>query len=186
MTMSKSERDDLAKVARLRARVAKSKVAQREAELLADVEDQLAATYKFDDDAWADVTRAAKVAVQTAQAEVERRCRDLGIPDRFAPSLSLQWYGRGENALAQRRAELRKVAQTQIAAAGKAAKTAIEQQEAEVLTELLAGGLESAEARAFLESIPTPEQLMPTMALAELEAGVPQQTDGRRLRIGLL
>ncbi|TDC47655.1 hypothetical protein E1281_25990 [Actinomadura sp. KC345] len=170
MTMSKSERDDLAKVAKLRARVAKSKVASREAELLAETEELLAASYKFDDEAWADVTRVAQAHVDQAAKEVAERCRELGIPDRFAPSLSIAWYGRGENALASRRAELRKVAQTRIAAAGKQAKLAIDAREAEVLTELIAGGLESSEAKTFLESIPTPEQLMPSVTIAELEA----------------
>jgi hypothetical protein len=182
MTMSKGERDDLAKVARLRARVAKSTVAQREAELLADVEAQLAATYRFDDAAWADVTRKAKEAVEVAAEQVAQRCRELGIPERFAPGLNLSWHSRGENGMRDRRAELRKVAQTQIAAAGKAAKLAIEQREAQVLTELIAGGLESQEARSFLESIPTPEQLMPTMTIAELEAGTPMPADNRSWR----
>jgi len=40
-----------------------------------------------------------------------------------------------------------------------------------VLTNLYATGLTSAAARDFLAAIPTAEQLMPPMALAELKAG---------------
>jgi hypothetical protein len=93
----------------------------------------------------------------------------MGIRPQFRPQLVLQWYGRGENASRDRRAELRKAAQTRIAALGKEAKTAIDARTAEVLTELIAGGLESEAARAFLATIPTAEDLMPRLTLPELE-----------------
>jgi len=38
---------------------------------------------------------------------------------------------------------------------------------------LLAGGLESGAAHEFLASMPTADQLMPPLAIAELEASVP-------------
>jgi len=167
--LTRAERDDLAKVARLRARVARSQVAQREAELLADVEKQLAAQYDIADEAWQEVTAAATQAVQEADRQVAERCRERGIPQDFRPSMHVSWFGRGANAVASRRAELRRVAQTRITAAGKAAKASIEAREAEILTELLAGGLTSDAARAFLQSIPTPAELMPPLAVAELE-----------------
>jgi hypothetical protein len=91
------------------------------------------------------------------------------VPESFRPGLYLQWYDRGENAAAERRAELRKLAQRKVAAAASAAVTAIEARGAEVLTALIAGGLQSAEARAFLATIPTAAQLMPPLALGELE-----------------
>lgn len=114
-TMTRRDREDLIRVARLRAKVAKAGVADQEARLLADVEQQLSAKYKLDDAVWADLTTAAQAAVADADQQV----------------------------------------------AGKAAKTAIEAKTAEVLTELIAGGLESDAARASLESIPTPAALMP-------------------------
>lgn len=169
--MTRTERDDLAKVARLRAKVARTAVAQREAELLADVEAQLAAEYDFADETWAEITKGAAEAVADADQQVAALCRARGIPEDFRPSLSVTWYGRGRNAVAGRRVELRKVAQTRIAAAAKGAKAAIEASEAEVLTELLAGGLTSDAARAFLESIPSAKALMPPMHVRELEGG---------------
>lgn len=173
--MTRKEREDLGRVARMRAKVAKDGVVQREAELLADVEAQLAAIYKAGDPAWKEIIAQAKQAVAAADAEIAEICRQRGIPEEFRPRLIADWYGRGENAAASRRGELRKVAQTRIAAAGRAAKTAIEAKTAEVLTELIAGGLESPEARAFLESIPTPQQLMPPVTIAELEGGAHHQ-----------
>jgi hypothetical protein len=82
----------------------------------------------------------------------------------------MDWMRRGENYSAARRAELRKVAKTRIVAEIKAAKTTIERSSVEVQTELIAGGLESEEAKAFLESMPTAEALMPSLSMAEIEA----------------
>jgi hypothetical protein len=168
--ISKTDRNELASIVRLRMRVAKAAVAQREAELLAKVEEELSAIYKADSAAWAAITKEADRLVREADAEIARICREQGIPEEFRPGLGLGWYGRGVNAEASRRAELRALAKARIDAAGKAAKTAIEARSAEVLTELIAGGLESEAARAFIASIPTVEQLMPPLAVAELEA----------------
>jgi hypothetical protein len=168
--MSRAERTELASVVKMRARVAKAAVAQREAELLADVEEQLSARYKSTHEAWKDVTEQAEKAVKAADQEIARICREIGVPENFRPELNLQWWSRGENAEAGRRAELRALAKARIDAMGKSAKTTIEARSAEVLTELVAGGLESAEAKAFLESIPTPAQLMPAVVVEELTA----------------
>lgn len=165
---------------RLRAKVARDGITAREAALLADVEERLSAVYKFDHDAWADITRHAQQLVGEADNQIAQRCRDMGIREEFRPQLSLQWYGRGENASRERRSELRKAAQARIAAMGKDAKMAIDARAADVLTALIAGGLESAGAKAFLESIPTADQLMPRLTLSELES------DGRGATIRAL
>jgi hypothetical protein len=89
----------------------------------------------------------------------------MGMSEEFRPRLVAQWYGRGENALRERRAELRKAAQTKIAAMGKAAKTTIDHRVAHLLTQLAADALESAEARAFLESMPLIDEMMPRITL---------------------
>jgi hypothetical protein len=85
------------------------------------------------------------------------------------PKLQLGWCGRGENAFADRRAELRKVATTRIAADGKQAKAEIERQSLDVQERLLIGGLESDEAQAFVESMPKADELMPPISVAEVE-----------------
>jgi hypothetical protein len=181
--MHKSERLELGRVVRLRAKVAKASVDQRQKELLADVERQLSAVFEFDDEVWADITRRAEGAVRQADEQIARICRERGVPDNFRPGLHLSWYDRGENAARSRRVELRKLAQTQIEAAASAARAAIEAKAAEVLTALIGGGLESAEARAFLESIPTAEHLMPPVQVPVIggakEAGLPDGLAGR-------
>jgi hypothetical protein len=172
-SMTKAERDELAKLVRRREKLAKADADQRGAELLADFERQMAAIYQPDDDpVWQEARRAVQEVVNEARAKISERCRELGIWERSAPDIGAHWYGRGENATAERRAELRKVATTRIAAMTKAAKTEIERQSIEVQTQLVAGGLESVEAREFLASMPTAEALMPVPpTLAEIEAG---------------
>jgi hypothetical protein len=115
------------------------------------------------------VTAAAKKAIQDADDLVAKRCADLGIRPEFRPRIDLLFYGRGENALKERRAELRKVAQTRIAALGKNAKHAIDVDALERETELVAGALTTGEAQAVLAAMPTLQALMPPIALAELE-----------------
>jgi hypothetical protein len=166
--INKGEREELAKILTARERVAKSVVEQRAAELLADVEQQLAARYTISDDAWHDLTAAAKAAVQAADAEIARRCQSLGIPETFRPSLDLSWYSRGENADKKRRDELRRVAKTRIDALAKKALVVIQTRSLDGRTLLAAGALESDEARAFLASMPTVEALMPVIDVSAL------------------
>lgn len=45
-----------------------------------------------------------------------------------------------------------------------------DRQSAQLLTDLAAGALESSHAREFLAAMPSPEQLMPTLALPEIGA----------------
>jgi len=165
--MTRGERDNLAKLIRRRAAVAKADAVQRSAELLADFERQLGAIFTPDDDgAMAALWQEAQAAIEAADAKLAVRAREMGIPDKFRPSIQARWYARGENGLRERRTELRKVAQTSIAALEKRAKAAIERNSVDVETRLIAGGLESAEAQTFLETMPTAEALMPALTLA--------------------
>jgi hypothetical protein len=134
----------------------------------------MASIYKpADDPVWHELHADAKRVAVEAQAKIEERSRELGIPERFAPGLNVYWYSRGENAVVQRRAELRKVAQTRLAANAKTAKAQIERRSVEVQTQLVAGGLESDEAREFLASMPQADALMPAVpSVAEIEAAL--------------
>jgi hypothetical protein len=170
-SMTKAERDELVKLAKRRERTAKAGIEHRAAELLADVESQLASTYASSNELWVELTAEAKRLVDGIDAQIAQRCRELGVREEFRPGLSLSWYGRGENGDAQRRAELRKVAQTQITAESRRAKYVIEARTTDVLTELAAGAFHSDEAKAFLATIPTAVELMPTISVKALEAG---------------
>ena len=166
--MTKTERTELERIIKGRRRVATKAIEQRKSELLADVEQRLAATYKFDDAAWANVTASAKNAVKEADAVVAEKCRELGIPTEFRPKLNIAWYSRGENACKHRCAELRKVAQTRIDAMARKALLTIETKTLDSLTQLATGALETEEARQFLAAMPSTEALMPPIEISAL------------------
>jgi hypothetical protein len=116
--------------------------------------------------------KAARSVVEQADERIAAVCREHGIPEEFRPSLRVVWYNRGQNAIRERRDELRKLAVKQADALAKKALAAIEMKSANMLTQLIAGGLGSDEAKAFLESIPTPTQLMPLLEVDLLKIEV--------------
>jgi hypothetical protein len=113
--------------------------------------------------------KAAKREVTKAQALVAARCRELGIPDRFAPSLNLHWANRGyDNQVASRKAELRRMAQTRIAAEEQKAIVEIEVSCLNAQTQLALASCTSDMAKSFVESLPSVEALMPRLSYAEV------------------
>jgi len=174
--LTKSERQELAGLLRRRARVAKADAKQRTTELLAEFEEKLAALLKPTDDAWADVVTLATQAVKDANALIAERCRERGIPEGWHPGVTLGWHARGENEIGARRAELRKVATSRLAAVEQAAIAAIERQAVDAETELIAEGMRSTRARALLEALPTVESLMPPLDVASIEAATTVRT----------
>jgi hypothetical protein len=169
--MSKGERDELAKITRQRGRVAKAQIEAVKAELLADVEAKLSAQFSAEDEMWREANAIADQAERDANAVIAQRCDERGIPAAFRPKRQSYWVPRGDNLDPSRRAELRKLASARIDQSGKAAKLTIEAQEADTLTELYAGGLTSDAAREFLDKMPDPRSLMPTIELDELGGG---------------
>ncbi|HUF75366.1 MAG TPA: hypothetical protein VMM35_03775 [Longimicrobiales bacterium] len=178
--MTKADRRELAMLARKRAKLLKAATVERRAEIAADFEAQLASVYTPDDDAaMKRLYMAAQAVVEEARAKLRERCDELGIPEKFAPDMRLEWYRRGENALRERRAELRTVVRTRLDALEKRAKTEIERACVETETRLIADGLTTDAAREFLASMPTPEELMPRFDVSEIAQLLPQHTRER-------
>jgi hypothetical protein len=168
--MTKSEREDLQRLVRQREKVQISAAKQRSAELLADFENQMASQFSFDDDTvWKQAYEAAEREVAKAQERIATRCQEMGIPRRFAPSLSLYWHHRGyDNTLEKRRKELRGVATAQVEALERQATVEIQKASVEAQTEIALAGLTSEAARAFVAKLPTVESLMPALSYQEL------------------
>ena len=168
--MSRHEREDLRKLIRQREKVLKSAARQRSLELLADFENQMGSIYRPDDDPiWAEAEKLAAQEAVKAQASIAKRCAEKGIVKEFSPSVELHWNHRGcGNCLAQRRAELRTMARTRIAAIEAEAIVRIEVDAVEAQTKLAMNGLTSDAARAFLDSLPTIESLMPALSFEEI------------------
>src|SRR5262249_52149763 len=164
--MTKDERESLRRLVGQREKVLKSAARQRSSELIADFENQMGQAYAFDQDAtWKKATVAAEAAVAKAQVQIKARCRGLGIPERFAPFLELEWHHRGyENSVECRRRELRKMAQTRVAAIEAKAIVQIELLCLKAQEQIALAGLTSDAARQFVEKLPTIETLMPALS----------------------
>jgi hypothetical protein len=167
--MTKTERDQLTRLARLRAKQAEREAEAREKVLLAEVQEQLTAEFDAHDALWRDAVVVAEEAAAKANTQIRVACADLGIPPAEAPQLELGWRARGPSySDKSRRAELRKLAESRLTALTKTAKAAINDRVLEVETELIAGNLKSSEAREFLAKMPTAETLMPPLQLEDL------------------
>jgi hypothetical protein len=185
--MTRRERDDLAALARRREKVAKTAAKERSAHVLAEIEAKLSDAFDAEDALWADVTRAAQAEIAKADAAIAARCREVGVPEKFRPTLDLLWRGRGVNADPGRRSELRRLAQARVAALEKSALAAIERASVETQTALLAGGLTTDEARGFLDAMPSVDGLLPPLTVEQLEAALPTgERTSERERLALL
>jgi hypothetical protein len=168
--ISKGEREDLQRLIRQREKVLKSAAKQRSAELLADFENQMGSEFSFDqDEVWQKAAQEAKVEVSKAQQKIAIRCRELGIPEQFAPSLDISWSHRGyDNSIKKRRDELRNMAVKEIEAMERKAITEIELSCLKAQEQIAISGLTSDAARSFIATLPAVDTLMPALTYAEV------------------
>lgn len=179
--MTKGERQELGALIRKREKVMKAEAEKRSAALLADYDAAQAKIYHWDNDPiWKQAHDEAEKAVDAAKLAIAARCQEMGIPAEFAPDLHLYWSGRGQIALAQRRQELRQAAKSRIAAMERDALAQIERLSLTAQTEIVASGLESEAAQAFLKSMPSMDALMPPVAPSEIEELVATRRAERR------
>jgi hypothetical protein len=170
-TMTKGERAELLSLVKKREKVMKSQAQERSAALLAEFDAQSAKIHHYDEDTvWNQLFTEAEAAIAKAQEEIARRCAERGIPKEFAPGIHFGWMGRGHNAVAERRAELRRAAKSKIEAMEKEALTKIERLSLQAQTDIIASGLESDGAKAFLNAMPQLDQLMPPVEIGEMQA----------------
>jgi hypothetical protein len=170
--ISGQELRELKDLVKMRKTAARATADARKAQVLADFEEELSTKYDMYDAAWADVTTEVERVAAQANEQIRTVCEERGVRKEFMPDVRVGWSYRGENAIPERRAELRKAAQARADASAKTAKAIIEGKAVEALTELVARGLDSDAARALLVSLPTPEQLMPPLSVKELEAAI--------------
>jgi hypothetical protein len=170
MTMAKGEREDLQRLVRQREKVLKSAAKQRSADLLADFENQMGQEYAFDqDEIWKKAVEAVAPLVAKAQVQIASRCRELGIPDRFAPTVDLEWRARGYgNVIEARKKELRTMAETRIEAIEREAVVKIEMGCLKAQEQIALAGLTSEGARQFIETLPAIDKLMPALSYSEM------------------
>ncbi|RFA14237.1 hypothetical protein B7R21_06465 [Subtercola boreus] len=179
--MTRTERSDLAGLTRKRATVAKNQARQRAAELTAETEEQLSRVFAAEDVRWQAAIAKAKIALDAANTKIREELGAEGVPDNLLPSLTLGWRGRGESLDPHRRGELRTLARARIDAHLKTALATIEKSSVDVQTQLLAAGLTTGAAQAFLTAMPTPEELLPAVSVDELAIERDRKTNLRSI-----
>lgn len=174
--ITKGERTELRSIVRQQFKVLRQEILQREAEMLAEVENQISEKYATQDQGW----QAVQHEVHEACMEANRRINDALY------NAGYQVKGGSERMWVQTpridqptkdRQQLRYHAQTKIRAQVKAALLKLDRDEADLLRNLAVGALESDEARAFLTAIPSVSELVPTTRLMELEASLREDED---------
>jgi hypothetical protein len=168
--LTKYDLDKLLQLDRNEAKALKNATDARRVQVIAKGEADLARRYRFDHSPeWAEAYAEAQEIISKLNEKVREDLKAAGIPVEFAPGAGVFWSDRGENAVAQRRAELRRVLVTEALAQQKAACVAIDLYSVKCQRELLACGLESQTAKEILASRPTLEALMPALKLEDLE-----------------
>ena len=169
--MTKGEREDLIRLIKQREKVAKTAAEQRSAAMLAQFEQQVSAVHSFNtNEVWRAAVEAAQEAAKEAMEKVAAEADKLGIPKEFQPQLGFSWHRRGENEYNERRVELRRVAKAEIDALEKVARVQIEQASVQAQTEVIAHGLTSEAAIAFLQSMPAIDTMMPALDISAIQA----------------
>lgn len=161
-TMTRAERETLIKIVRSREKVAKADTIKYGARLKADFEAQLDRRYSFDEDeVWKLAMEAAKAAAEKASAAVAKQCDKLGIPRQFQPAVhGPYWASRGRPGVKEERAEMRRVASTEIDARVKEAQAQIAKASVDAQEKIMVTMLDSAEAKEILSSLPRVETMV--------------------------
>ena len=168
--MTKGERDDLIRIVKQREKVAKAAASQRSAVLLADFEQSVTDLHSFDtNEVWSAAVAAAVAAAKKANEEVSFEASRLGIPEEFRPSLQFHWDRRGQAEYEGRRQELRRVAKAEIETLEKTARVMVEQESLRAQTEIIRSGLDSTAALAFIDSLPSVDEIMPALDPATIQ-----------------
>lgn len=182
--LSRNETHDLGMIIKERAKVLKSHVESEGARLMADFERQIAAKYEFDqDEVWKAAAEEALKEAQKAQEKIAARCEALGIPRTFAPGLAISWHQRGENALKERRVELRAVAKSAVKAMMAEAVVKVEREALDLRTQIVALGLLSPDAQAFLQTLKPVEHVMQVLEFGAIEKKLEALPQPQRQRL---
>jgi hypothetical protein len=183
--LNRNESHDLSMIIKDRAKVLKAYIEEEAARHIADFEQHISTVYKFDEDeVWREAAEKAAEVVAEANKKIMAQCKKLGIPAAFAPGLSLQWAGRGQNMMQSRRQELRAAAMTRIEAMKRRAATKIEQQSLDLRTQVVAMAIVSPQAKMFLESLAPVSEAMGSLDFKAIESEISKRDEVRRLRYG--
>ena len=152
----------------------RAEIKQREAELRSEANEELIRKNGEVDRQWEGIAHIAGEAVKEANRKVNDALREYGLahqdPSMEYSLVQLDYRFSGlqrktDHAAAKARIDL------DVKERVRRAELAIERQEADLLRTLAVEALESEEARAFLKTIPSVAELVPSTRLNELVEG---------------
>lgn len=169
--ITKGERQELRSIVRQQFKVLRAEVEQRRAELLSSIEDEITEKYKEKDQQWSVIQHEIHEACMEANRRINDALYNGGY--QVKGGSERMWVTTPPISQPQAdRMELRRHATVRITAQVKAALLKLDRDEADLLRNLAVGALESDEARAFLQAIPSVSELVPVARLHELEASL--------------
>jgi hypothetical protein len=173
--ITKAERGELRSLVRQQFKVLRAEVIQRQAEMMAEVEETIGDRYRRHDEAYDEATQIVRDIVHEANTKAAAALKDANVP-------LVRLRGEAGNIIGAMLPQLdksdryneRNVAQSQIEAMVKGALLRLDREEADLLRSLAVGALESTEAQTFLGSIPQVGELVSMARLAELQKAIEQ------------
>lgn len=176
--MNKFEITALINVVKRREQLLKSMANERASQMMNEFEVQCSSIYNFDDDAiWKKAMKSAEKVVSKANNEIISRCKEMGIPKGFEPSITIDWSNRGQNEAASRRNELRRIARTKVDALKREACSKIERMCLQTETDIISNGLSSPESKALLNGMPDICSMMPSIKANEIKLLLESKTE---------
>jgi hypothetical protein len=177
--ITRAERTELRSVVRQQFKVLRGEVEQRRAELIADAAEKVRRRYAVSDKEVDDLNWKLEQIVDQANKDIRdavKSVRDNSEAGQWRFSGAIQAprvaYERED------RWALSNALTTGINAQANDALLKLQRQEADLLRELATGALESEAARAFLRSIPSVGELVPSSRLQEIEAAFDDRREG--------
>lgn len=169
--MTAAERNALQSLAKMNARVAKADVDAVVSARWCEFENELARDWSSDELKVTELVAEANERIKAINAEIDRQCDELGVRSELRPRL-ISYLHSSPRLAGERQIEIRRKARAELDAAGKRAKVEIDRQTAAVCADIIRTGLTSVEASEMLGRVASPESLVPTLAVRELEASV--------------
>lgn len=174
--ISAKERDELRRLVRQRFKLLRDELAARGTELTAEVEHEVVARHTLRDEERLAAEVKIRAAVDRCNEEIAAALAETdsaltGLGRGWVTPPHIDWDNTDRQAL--RRAGI-----ADIASKVADAKLRLERKEVETLEALARPVLESAEAQAFLTTLPDVAELVPRAQMAELEASLGELPPG--------
>jgi hypothetical protein len=179
--ISKSELDTIGRALRANVKAAKHAIAALGPKLKAEFDVQLMTKYPASGDpVWKDAMDKALAEYEIQSDRVRERCKELGLPERFWPSMRgpgwMDSWSYGCSDYKDMRAEMRRVAGIQIDDMLKSRVSKLELDSANIQFEIATHGCITDAAKDFLARLPKIEEMIPPVKVSEVEAMIEGKT----------